>query len=226
MAELQTDMIQFYARRAGEYETMYLRPERQAELRWLERAVTQAFAGEDVLEVACGTGYWTQFIARSARSIAATDVSREVLEYAKQKDFGACDVSLLEADAFSLEGLSGTYSAGFAGFWWSHIPKDETTRFLRTFHARLRPGSPVVLMDNSFVAGNSTPLSRTDDASNTYQTRQLADGSRHEILKNFLSEHDLRTSLEPWGRDVEFVPLTYYWFCRYRVARSVVPSRA
>ncbi len=220
MAELQTDIIQFYARRAGEYEDMYLRPERQPELRWLERAVMQAFAGEDVLEVACGTGYWTQFIAQSARSIVATDVSREVLEYAKKKDFGACDVSLLEADAFSLEGLSGTYSAGFAGFWWSHIPKDETTRFLQAFHAHLRPGALVALMDNSFVEGNSTPISRIDAAGNTYQIRQLADGSQHEILKNFPRRRDLRASLEPVARDVEFVPLTYYWLCRYRVACS------
>jgi len=226
MAELHTDIIEFYARRAGEYENMYLRPERQPELRWLERAVMQAFAGEDVLEVACGTGYWTQFIAQSARSIVATDVNREVLERAKKKDFGVCRVSLVESDALSLHGLTGTFTAGFAGFWWSHIPKDETARFVRAFHARLRPGAPVVLMDNSFVAGSSTPISRADAAGNTYQIRQLADGSRHEILKNFPSEHDLRTSLESWGRDVEFVPLTYYWFCRYRVARTVVPSRA
>lgn len=220
MAELHTDIIQFYARRAGEYEDMYLRPERQPELRWLERAVMQDFAGEDVLEVACGTGYWTQFIAQSARSIVATDVSREVLEYAKKKDFGACRVSLVESDALSLHGLTGTFTAGFAGFWWSHIPKDETTRFLQAFHAHLRPGALVALMDNSFVEGNSTPISRSDAAGNTYQIRQLADGSRHEILKNFPRERDLRTSLEPWARDVEFVPLTYYWLCRFRVACS------
>lgn len=75
-------------------------------------------------------------------------------------------------------------------------------------------------MDNSFVEGNSTPISRTDHEGNAYQIRQLADGSRHEILKNFPSEPDLRASLGPWAREVEFVPLTYYWLCRYRLARG------
>jgi SAM-dependent methyltransferase len=220
MTDLHTDLTEYYARRAAEYERIYRRPERQVELRWLERAVTDAFTEEDVLEVACGTGYWTQFIARNARSVVATDASREVLERARKKDFGVCDVSLCEADAYSLDGVSGVYSAGFAGFWWSHIPKDKATDFIRAFHARLRPNAPVVLMDNSFVEGNSTPISRTDDDGNSYQLRDLEDGSRHEILKNFPSELDLRTSLARWARDVEFTPLTYYWLCRYRVARG------
>jgi demethylmenaquinone methyltransferase/2-methoxy-6-polyprenyl-1,4-benzoquinol methylase len=79
-------------------------------------------------------------------------------------------------------------------------------------------------MDNSFVEGSSTPISRTDEHGNTYQIRQLADGSRHEILKTFPRELDLRTSLGPWARDVEFVPLTYYWLCRYRVVSGNCPS--
>jgi demethylmenaquinone methyltransferase/2-methoxy-6-polyprenyl-1,4-benzoquinol methylase len=220
MTDLPTDLTQYYARRAAEYERVYRRPERQADLRRLERVVTEAFPAEDVLEVACGTGYWTQFVARSARSIVAIDVSREVLDLASSKDFGACDVSLVLADAYSLDGVSGAYSAGFAGFWWSHIPKDRIADFMWAFHRHMRPDAPVILMDNSFVEGSSTPISRTDEHGDTYQIRQLADGSRHEILKNFPSELALRTSLAPWARDVEFVPLTYYWFCRYRVARG------
>jgi demethylmenaquinone methyltransferase/2-methoxy-6-polyprenyl-1,4-benzoquinol methylase len=34
----------------------------------------------------------------------------------------------------------------------------------------------VVFIDNMFVPGNSTPLSRTDDRGNTYQQRSLDDG--------------------------------------------------
>ncbi|NNG15066.1 MAG: methyltransferase domain-containing protein [Gemmatimonadales bacterium] len=219
MTELHTDLTKFYARRAPEYERIYQRPERQAELRRLERAATEAFPEMDVLEVACGTGYWTQFIARSARSILATDTSRAVLERAGEKDFGACDVSLLEADAYSLDSVPGVYSAGFAGFWWSHIPKNRIADFVQSFHGHLEPDARVVLMDNSFVEGSSTPISRTDEDDNTYQIRHLEDGSRHEILKNFPGEENLRASLAPWARDVEFVRLTHYWLCRYRVAR-------
>ena len=64
-----TSMINYYARRALEYERVYERPERQTDLRNLEQVTAEAFPGLRVLEVACGTGYWTQFAARSAASI-------------------------------------------------------------------------------------------------------------------------------------------------------------
>ena len=43
----------------------------------------------------------------------------------------------------------------------------------------------MVFFDNCYVEGSSTPLSRTDAAGNTYQSRRLDDGSTHEVLKNF-----------------------------------------
>jgi demethylmenaquinone methyltransferase/2-methoxy-6-polyprenyl-1,4-benzoquinol methylase len=220
MTNLPTDLTGYYSRRAAEYERIYQKPERQADLRVLEQTVARAFPGERVLEVACGTGYWTQFIARSACAIVATDASRAVLELAGEKNYGACDVALMEADAYSLDGVPGTYSAGFAGFWLSHIPKDKIVDFIRSFHGRLERGARVLLLDNSFVEGSSTSTSRTDEAGNTYQVRRLEDGSRHEVLKNFLGEPDLRMNLDAWATEVEFTPMTYYWCCRYRVARG------
>ena len=65
----------YYARRAKEYEEIYRKPERQGDLRELEAMLGAAFSGMDVLEIACGTGYWTQFIARSAHSVHAVDVN-------------------------------------------------------------------------------------------------------------------------------------------------------
>ena len=41
------------------------------------------FAGAKVFEVACGTGYWTEVLARSAASVFATDINDEVLAVAR-----------------------------------------------------------------------------------------------------------------------------------------------
>ena len=89
----------YYAKRAAEYEQIYLKPERQADLKILQAKIAAAFAGRDLLEIACGTGYWTQFAARSAKSITAIDYNEEVLRIARQKEYGNCPVTFFQSDA-------------------------------------------------------------------------------------------------------------------------------
>ncbi|NWF54582.1 MAG: methyltransferase domain-containing protein [Syntrophaceae bacterium] len=212
-------MADYYARRASEYERVYQKPERQADLRRLADLLSSAFAGQDVLEVACGTGYWTQFIAKSARSIVATDINPEVLDIARRKDYGPCWVTFLESSAYSLAGVEAGCSAGFHGFWWSHIPVQKIGAFITCFHAALSKDAMVVMIDNAYVEGSSTPISRRDENGNTYQIRQLQDGTKHEVLKNFPSSLGLRTILKPHANDVRVTPFDYYWMVRYRTKR-------
>ena len=214
----EAGLVDYYARRATEYEGVYHRPERQEDLRKLERLITQAFRGLDVLEVACGTGYWTQFIAKQARSILATDGSAEVIAIAREKDYAHCAVSFVESDAYSLTNVEGTRSAGFSGFWLSHVAKDKLPIFINSLHSKLDDHALVVLIDNRYVEGNSLPVSRHDAEGNTYQIRRLADGSEHEVLKNFPTKAELTQQLTPYAHDLEIEFLTYYWLAKYGVA--------
>ena len=84
------------------------------------------------------------------------------------------------------------YDAAFAGFWWSHVLKRDLPRFLEGLHRVLAPGAQVVFLDNRYVEGSSTPVSRVDANGDSWQTRKLADGSTHEVLKNFPSGDELR----------------------------------
>ena len=225
MATRRNAMAEYYARRAAEYERVYQKPERQADLRRIEALVSTAFPGARVLEVACGTGYWTQFIARSAGHVLATDVSPEVLAVAGQKDYGACQVERVRSDAYSLANVPAGFDAGFHGFWWSHVPVERVAEFLSTFHAKLRPNAKVVMIDNRYVEGSSTPLSRRDDRGNTYQLRTLADGSGHEVLKNFPSPDDLTRALAPLTVAPTIRQLAYYWTAEYRTPGDVCGKR-
>ena len=65
-------LVEYYTRRAPEYDLVYLKPERQPDLRRIETRIERAFVGRDVLEVACGTGYWARLIARRAASVPAS----------------------------------------------------------------------------------------------------------------------------------------------------------
>ncbi|MFL5734452.1 MAG: class I SAM-dependent methyltransferase [Chloroflexia bacterium] len=208
----------YYAARAREYEQIYELPERQGDLAALRELLQRLLSGHDVLEVACGTGYWTLPVSLTARSVLATDVGEEVLELARLKTYPRGNVRFMQADAFTLEGVEGRFSAGFASFWWSHIAMSKLDAFLEAFHGKLGPGSLVVFTDNNYVDQSSRPIVRQDSEGNTYQLRRLNSGAEYEVLKNFPSEDELRDRLRGLSTDVEVVSLTYYWCLSYRVA--------
>jgi len=208
-------MVGYYADRAKEYERIYHKPERQADLRKLRDFVESTFSGADVYEVACGTGYWTEILTHSAASVFATDINEEVLAVARSKPIGNQWVTFQRADAYALPGLQRNCTGGFSGFWWSHIPKARIQNFLRDFHRVLSSGARVVFIDNVYVEGNSTPISRADEQGNTYQMRRLDDGSTHEVLKNFPTESDLYSAFESLAADVRVEFFRYYWILSY-----------
>ena len=206
----------YYAARAREYDAIYDKPERQAELAGLRESVAAFARGRRVLEVACGTGYWTAQLARSAEQVLATVVGDEVLAVARERDLPAQVVTFARADAFRLELADGHFDAALAGFWWSHVPRALLPRFLSGLHARLARPARVLLLDNRYVEGSSTPISRTDGAGDTYLRRRLAAGTTHEVVKNFPSPADVRRLLDAAGAAaVEVGESTHFWHAEY-----------
>ncbi len=208
-------MKAYYAARASEYERISAKPERQADLRSLENLIPAHFTGRSVLEIACGTGYWTQHIARTARSILATDLTQETLDVAGSKDLPQDKVRFAIADAYNLPADKGPFEGAYAGFWWSHMRHTECRPFFASLRRCLAPGAVVVLMDNLFVPGSSTPLSRTDGEGNTWQERKLDDGTTHEVLKNFPTKSLLMDQVAEFGVNGRYVELEYYWLFSY-----------
>lgn len=211
-------LVDYYAGRAQNYDEIYEIPAVQDDLDAVERIARDQFRGHDLLEVACGTGYWTTVFARISNSVVGVDANDETITVAREKEFPGEDVHFVCGDAYRLP-LSETFTAGFAGFWWSHVPLGRRADFMESFHGALEDGAPVCMFDNNLVEGEVTP-DYSDDAGNTYQTRELADGSRHEVLKNFPSETDLRESLEPYATDVEYHDFGFFWCVTYALDDS------
>jgi predicted methyltransferase len=61
-----TQQADYYAQRAAEYDAVYAKPERQHDLARLKELLPPLVAGRRVLELAAGTGYWTQVMSWSA----------------------------------------------------------------------------------------------------------------------------------------------------------------
>ena len=212
------ELIDYYRRRAGEYERIYAWPERQDDLAILKKAIPRVLRGCQVLEVACGTGYWTELISHTAKRIVATDIAEEPMALARAKAY-RCPVEFRIGDAYrlgeALDPALGAFDGAFAGFWWSHVPLSRRAAFLASLHARLEPGAQVVMFDNRYVEGAMHAIAERDAEGNTYQRRTLDDGSENRVLKNFPSAEELARD---FGRFPGYActALRYYWLLEYR----------
>ena len=117
---MHTDLKQYYAKRSSEYDRIYSKPERQEDLQALSQLLPELLVERQLLEVACGTGYWTQFVAPICTSILATDYNTEVLKLAENRLAEKENVSFQQADAFNLN-VQGAFNGGLSAFWWSHL---------------------------------------------------------------------------------------------------------
>lgn len=215
-------MGHYYRRRAVEYEEIYHRddPKRRDELEKIASALRDGLADKDVLEVACGTGYWTQLLSRTARSITAVDIAEEMLDIAKMKTY-SCPVRFQLGDAFSLPPLEGRpFGGGLANFWLSHIPHSRFGSFVEGFRRQLRSGATVFIADNVYVPGVGGELVRKEGEEDTYKLRELKDGSTHLVLKNYYSRKELLSAFGSYGVEVKPEDVFYgecYWFLNYQV---------
>ncbi len=171
----------------------------------LVKPVQEAFAGRDVLEIACGTGTWTQVIARVANSVLATDVVDTMIDIAKVKTTGISTINYKAADAYSLGNIDAEFNAAFAADWWSHIPLSKIKQFLNALYSKLQTDSVVIFLDmlpDERLVG-MTP--HTDNEGNRIGVRTLPDGNEYEVIKNFQTKVELCDILEPFSKTIDYI---------------------
>lgn len=211
------DMISYYKDRAEEYENVYGKPERQSDLLRAAKILQDAFRNKDVFEMACGTGYWTEKISRTAKNILATDINDAVIEVAKFKNYSPAKVEFQIADIFNLKNIN-KHESLFGSFIWSHIKLQDLNAFVEIANNLVEDFGTVVFMDNNYVDGNSLTITENDNLGNTYQTRTLQNGTIHKVLKNFPSETFIRELLIEKASEINFISLQYYWILTYKKA--------
>jgi SAM-dependent methyltransferase len=201
---------QYYRARAQEYDSFYEVPDRLDELAQLNAWLIERTKGRTILEVAAGTGYWTEVAAPVAQAITATDYNPETLAIAAKRRLGP-HVHLLTADAYSLPHFPAAFDAGMAHLWWSHVERQRLKPFLSHFASRLSPGAILLMIDQLYVEGFSPPIAREDSWGNQYTIRKLKDGSTYEIIKNFPGPGELEESLKELCEDISVIRLRHFW---------------
>ncbi len=205
---------EYYGRRAPEYEQKFRSadPVRQSELAAIAAALEEQFGGRRVLEVACGTGYWTQFVAAVAAHVTGVDLSGEMLALARGKKLPSDKVEFLVADAFQLQTVPGNFDAGLANFFLSHVPKARLAGFLAGFHKKLGPNAIVFLADDVDVPGRGGPSVACPGNEDTIERRYVPDGTKYEVIKNFYPPEQLRSILAPWSANMRMHIGQHFWW--------------
>lgn len=212
-------MQAYYGARAEEYERIYHREDAdyQQELALLSAIIKKQTGGRRVLEIACGTGYWTQIAAEAATHLVGVDIRPEVLRIAESKPWPKGNAVFIEGDAYALSEIRGEFDFGLANFWFSHIPRNRIDSFLQGLHERLGSGAQVFIADNVYVPGRGGELITHADSEDTYKRRVLADGSKHEILKNYFGYEELNDIFKPVSQQLRIFVGSSFWYVSYTI---------
>lgn len=207
-------MKEYYALRAPVYDNIYEKPERQSDLDDMQQWLLETVSGRNVLEIACGTGYWTVAMSGVAQTVLATDINEPMLDIARQKRYPRENARFQCADFYDLKpGLP--FDTLFGGFIWSHIALQDMEHWLDHLHSLLPKGSLFIFLDNNFVPGSSSPIARADAQGNKWQERSLPGGQTFEVIKNFPDQATFERLLKRRSRGLQILDFQYYWAIGY-----------
>ena len=219
---LVDDVARYYAARAPVYDETagYMDPEAERRRLPIKARLREMFCGHTVLEIACGTGYWTSTVGEVADSVLAVDINPSLLSQAEDRCKHLPNVAFQVADAYTLADVPAEFSAAFGIWWWSHMPKERIPAFLAALHGKLLPGAFALFVDQLPYDG---PARRQDAVGNILEQRPLPDASSVEIVKNFPTEEDIRQALSGIADNVQFTerPSERSWDLTYNTKRSL-----
>lgn len=191
-------------------------PERQYELQNLIALALKFSIEQNLLELACGIGFWTEKLAKSARAILAIDICESTLRLAEQRVISNC-VRFARADALNLSIENTGITAVFSGFFLSHLRRNALKGFFSQIDSQLDNGVRVLFFENTFPRSCMRRYRCIDVESNTFEFRCLGNGDEHLILKNDFTDSELMAALSPRASKVRVERGIYYWSLSYEI---------
>jgi demethylmenaquinone methyltransferase/2-methoxy-6-polyprenyl-1,4-benzoquinol methylase len=193
--DVLAEQVDYYRRRAGEYDVTAYGDVAAARTR-IGRLVAAMRPTGRVLEIACGTGLWTEALAGPADTLTAIDTAPEAVEIARDRVRSA-NVTFEVADVFSWQ-PNTKFDVVFFSAWLSHVPMSRFEQFWDSLRSLLAADGRVLFIDEhvdehekeAYLAGRPEIVERT-----------LGDGSTFRVIKNFVDPDRLEFQLHQLGWD-------------------------
>jgi demethylmenaquinone methyltransferase/2-methoxy-6-polyprenyl-1,4-benzoquinol methylase len=211
-SESLADQIAYYRARASEYDQWWGREGQydhgpEWNKRWFAdveevRRSLRAFGPRGrVLELACGTGWWTRELVKYPTSVTALDSSPETLELNRAR-VRSSDVRYVQTDVFRWQ-PDDRYDLAFFSFWLSHVPPERFEAFWQLVASALEPGGRVFFVDSLRSERSGGRKQPAIDGRSVTVRRRLNDGREFRVVKVYYSPEDLAGRLQDLGWNIQ-----------------------
>ena len=225
------EQLNYYEARAPEYDHWFFRRGRydrgaRANSHWFNEIDEVRFElargswnGRHVLELAPGTGLWSEWLLNQGATLSVVDGSPAMLsELRIRLAERSTNVNYEIANLFEWQPTE-TYDGCFFGFFLSHVPRSELSRFFGTVARTLMSGGLVGFVDSlreptSTAADHSLPAEN-----NEVMVRRLDDGREFRIVKNFFDAHEISAAALDAG--IELRPRVTANYFNYAVGTRI-----
>ncbi len=216
------EQLEYYRARALEYDQWWLRQGRydrgdKLNGRWFSdaRVVSSALADfrptGRVLELACGTGIWSEQLLGFASDLTVVDGSPEMLSIVGARLVSPpIPVRFIEANLFEWQ-PGEKYDVVFFGFWLSHVPPERFPDFWRLVDSCLAPGGRVFFVDSRHEQTSTAVDHQLPQPDATVLSRRLNDGREFQIYKVFYDPPNLTSRLRQLGWQIEICMTEQYF---------------
>jgi demethylmenaquinone methyltransferase/2-methoxy-6-polyprenyl-1,4-benzoquinol methylase len=212
--EVLADQVDYYRHRAGEYDVTAYGDVAAARAR-IARLIAEMQPTGRVLEIACGTGLWTEELAGLADTVTAIDAAPEAVEIARDRVRSA-NVSFEVADVFSWA-PDTRFDVIFFSAWLSHVPMSQFEQFWQWLGGLLAEDGRVLFIDEHVDECKKEAYVVDRDE---IVERRLRDGSTFRVIKNFVDPDLLELRLRRLGWDCAIRRDGSDWVCgEARLAR-------
>lgn len=187
MQNILNDQINYYRARADEYDESI-----SSGLETFEAGkalLSKLGKFDQILELACGTGVWTETLLKMGNHVTAVDAAPEMLKIAKEK----CDddrITYQQVNLFNWQ-PDKEYNLVFFANWLSHVPPNAVDDFLSKVKKSLHENGQVAFVDQHAPSDADKAIAEKE----IYAKRPLA-GQEFTIIKVFYDLGNLQKKLE------------------------------